>query len=209
MNKSLSDYNQYRQDLFKKINFHFKRNKKMLEIGCGDGLDSEVLRDVYGVEVLATDVYKHELIEEREVNFELADVTNLPFKDESFDYVYLLDVLHHIDEEEQSREEHDKAFKEIYRVLKPEGYAVIVEANRYNPLFYPHMVRMLGHDHFTHSYFSEIVNENFDNVSINCFETHFYPFGPMKMWRMYEWLMEHLAPRELLAYNVAIVEKKE
>ena len=50
------------------------------------------------------------------------------------------------------------ALAEYRRVLKPGGSALIVEANRYNPIFYPHMTLALGHEHFTRRRFRALVS---------------------------------------------------
>ncbi|HEB65801.1 MAG TPA: class I SAM-dependent methyltransferase [Chloroflexi bacterium] len=51
----------------------------------------------------------------------VADVANLPFKDEAFDGVVSLHTIHHL-----PREEHPKAYRELYRTLKPGGSGVAV-----------------------------------------------------------------------------------
>ncbi|MDA0168669.1 class I SAM-dependent methyltransferase [Solirubrobacter taibaiensis] len=51
----------------------------------------------------------------------VGDVTNLPFQDDSLDGVSSLHTLYHVPHDEQA-----DAFREIYRVLKPGGTAVIV-----------------------------------------------------------------------------------
>ncbi len=51
----------------------------------------------------------------------VGDVTNLPFEDDSLDGVSSLHTLYHVPHDEQA-----KAFREIYRVLKPGGTAVVV-----------------------------------------------------------------------------------
>ncbi|MFQ6083608.1 MAG: class I SAM-dependent methyltransferase [Candidatus Aminicenantia bacterium] len=45
----------------------------------------------------------------------VADATDLPFSENSFDAVFAFGILHHI-------ENWQKAISEIYRVLKPGGY---------------------------------------------------------------------------------------
>ncbi|GAB4525704.1 MAG: hypothetical protein Fur0018_10510 [Anaerolineales bacterium] len=53
--------------------------------------------------------------------FVVADVANLPFKADAFEGVVSLHTIHHL-----SREEHPRAYGELYRVLKPGGSAVAV-----------------------------------------------------------------------------------
>ncbi|MEM4247002.1 MAG: class I SAM-dependent methyltransferase, partial [Candidatus Woesearchaeota archaeon] len=59
-----------------------------------------------------------------------ASAVNLPFPDESFDYVICLAVLHHL-----KPEQHEKALSEIKRVLKPSGKAGIAVWNKLQPRF--------------------------------------------------------------------------
>jgi ubiquinone/menaquinone biosynthesis C-methylase UbiE len=53
--------------------------------------------------------------------FVLADITNLPFADESIDCVISLHTIYHVDEEQQRQ-----AFEELYRVVKPSRSAIVV-----------------------------------------------------------------------------------
>lgn len=59
----------------------------------------------------------------------VADVANLPFKTEPFDGVVSLHTLHHLPLEEQV-----KAYDELYRVLRPESTAVVVNGWTDSPL---------------------------------------------------------------------------
>lgn len=205
--EKLRNYDQYRRDIFTKLDFVFDPGKKILELGCGRGLDSEIFRDVYELEELATDLYEHEDIKSRGVNFKKADVLDLEFEDNAFDYIYLLDVLHHIDEKNQSRKKHLRALKEVERVLRPGGTLLILESVRFNPLFYPHMVLLQGHPHFTRRYFDGLILEVFPDASLTEFEAHYYPWGSLFIWRIYEWFMENLMPKGTVAYVVAKVNK--
>jgi SAM-dependent methyltransferase len=59
-----------------------------------------------------------------------ADVRELPFRDASFDAVYSMGTIEHFDETEQ-------AVKEIARVLKPGGRAIVGVPNRHDPFLRP------------------------------------------------------------------------
>lgn len=207
----LIKYDQYKNDIFNKLNFPFASGKKMLDCGCGNGIDSEIFIHEFGLETCGIDVYRDKNIANIPgLTFKEAGIYEIPFNDNEFDYVFLHDVLHHIDEKNQSREEHLKGLAEIKRVCKKGGEIIILEGNRYNPLFYPHMVKMEGHNHFKQSYFKEIINTAFNDceVKFKFFECHLYPKKFLRFWKAYESIMEKLIPSQFLAYNVAIIRKK-
>ena len=67
--------------------------RSVLDVGCGDGIISEAIantgREVEGVEVHSRETCR--------VKYSLFDGKKLPFPDQSFDAVMLVDVLHHTD----------------------------------------------------------------------------------------------------------------
>ena len=65
-----------------------------------------------------------------------ADVRALPFRDASFDAVYSMGTIEHFQETEQ-------AVKEIARVLKPGGRAIIGVPNRFDPFLRPLLATLL------------------------------------------------------------------
>jgi len=122
----------YLLDLLKKIDLE---EKAVLEVGCGVGTDLRQIRCMGGA------ITGLELSEESlklakkgfEVyglmgNFINGDAENLPFQDCSFDVVYSVGVLHHTPNTEG-------AIKEIHRVLRPRGTALVMLYNR-NSLYY-------------------------------------------------------------------------
>jgi ubiquinone/menaquinone biosynthesis C-methylase UbiE len=200
-------YGQYKHDMFEKMNLDLVKNKRILDVGCGAGTDAEIFIKEYGLDVYAIDIYKDENIKNiKNIKFKKAGIYKIPFADNMFDYVFLHDVLHHIDEKNQNRENHIKALKELERVTKKDGYIYIVEGNRFNPLFYPHMVKMKGHDHWRQSYFIASIVSVFTNSSFKFFECHLYPEKYIKFWEIYEKFMEKFMPKSLLAYNFAIIK---
>lgn len=59
----------------------------------------------------------------------VADVANLPFSSEVFDGIVSLHTIHHL-----PLPEHPQAYNDLYRVLKPEGSAVVVNGWHKPPL---------------------------------------------------------------------------
>ena len=107
---------------------------KILECGSGPGMLAKLMAEAGG-SVLATDASptmielsreKHaEAIEQLDLDFELAEVRELPFPDGSFDMLVAKHILHQLPT--------DAAFKflqETVRVLKEDGLAVIGDYNR-------------------------------------------------------------------------------
>ncbi|OGD71553.1 hypothetical protein A3D09_01340 [Candidatus Collierbacteria bacterium RIFCSPHIGHO2_02_FULL_49_10] len=109
-----------RQELIKDL-LRENQPKKILDIGCGTGETLTFLKTVFpkatlfGVDVLAEAV---RFTIQRGHAAKKADALNLPFKDNSFDAILLLDVIEHI--------KNDSAIiKEAKRVVKPGGVIVI------------------------------------------------------------------------------------
>lgn len=197
---------QYKADIFKKIKVDFKKGKTLLDVGCGDGTDAEIFIENFGLKVTGTDVYLDKNIANiKKLKFKKGSILSLPFPSQSFDYIFLHDVLHHVDEKTQNIEKHIKALKELRRVCQKKGVICIVEGNRYNPLFYPHMVRLKKHEHFSQDYFYRLVKSVFPNARISHFEAHLYPQSFLLVFKVYEWIMEHIIPRHFSAYNMAVI----
>lgn len=99
-------------------------DKTMLEIGVGAGADFQNwcrhARHSTGVDLtekaIALTIERLELnsVPRERYALQTADAENLPFEDESFDLVYSWGVLHHTPDTK-------RAFREVYRVLKPGG----------------------------------------------------------------------------------------
>ena len=206
----IEEIKQYRDDIFDKLGLSFIKGKRLLDIGCGDGGDAEIFIKEFGLTVCGVDVYQHKNISKvKGLNYKKAGIYSLPFSNNFFDYVFLHDVLHHIDEPKQRYKKHILGLEEIKRVCKKNGIIIIVEANRYNPLLYPHIVLMEGHDHFKQGYFKKLINGAFNknNVEFKYFEAHLYPRKLLKLFKVYEKIMERFSfLKPFLAYNVAIIK---
>ena len=94
-----------------------------LDIGCGNGRDCKTLID-NGVRAIGLDSSEKIIqIASKNVNTEFVagDATNLQFKDESFDNILCIAMLHHLGSENKRI----RALKEISRVLKKDGRCLI------------------------------------------------------------------------------------
>jgi len=208
-NSQFWKYGQYKNDIFEKMGLDLAKGKKLLDVGCGNGLDSQIFIDEFGLEVYGADIYQDENIKNiKGLNFCLGGIEKLPFPVDAFDYVFLHDVLHHIDEAKQSYQKHLEGLRELKRVCKNGGQIIILEGNRFNPLFYPHMVLLKKHNHFRQKYFQKIIKEVFDDVNFRSFEAHSYPKKFLPLFKIYERFMEKAHPlRKFLAYNLAVIKR--
>jgi ubiquinone/menaquinone biosynthesis C-methylase UbiE len=111
------------------------RHSKLLEVGCGQGTDAlQICRALKpGSTYLGIDYSSGSVASARSAIheagplpvtpvFERGDACSLPFGDDSFDAVYSMGVLHHIDDT-------DKAIAEVFRVLQPGGTAYVALYN--------------------------------------------------------------------------------
>ncbi len=108
------------------IRFQEHKNKKVLEIGCGIGVDG-LQWALAGNRYFGLDynfpsckITRNRFQDAgREGAFSNGDAENLPFADGSFDLIYSFGVLHHTPATE-------KAVEEVYRCLRPGGLAIIM-----------------------------------------------------------------------------------
>lgn len=94
----------------------------ILDNGCGTG---ELMEFLNSREVVGCDISFNMLKNaKKRSNFLVkCDSEKLPFKDKSFDVVYVKALLHHLNDI-------DSAIQEIKRVLKPGGEVVFAETNK-------------------------------------------------------------------------------
>lgn len=106
-------------------NLHAPENASILELGCGDG--SLWVKNFFHIPssftITLTDFSNGMLKDAKKnlgnkssrFNFKIADAQDLPFNDNSFEVVIANNMLYHVADKE-------KAFSEIRRVLKPNGF---------------------------------------------------------------------------------------
>ena len=90
--------------------------KKILEVGIGTGAVAKIISKrigpLTGIDISAEMISN---INHPDIELILANVQALPFDSETFDLIYMRNVLHYIDQPE-------KGFSEICRCMKPEAY---------------------------------------------------------------------------------------
>lgn len=106
-----------------------------LDVGCGQGAYVGRMQalgfDVSGIDASAGQVALAERNVGRTGLVRVGSALDIPAADESFDFLYVINVLHHLGSVEEQR----RAFAEIFRVLKPGGLLFVHEINTRNLLF--------------------------------------------------------------------------
>ena len=110
------------------------RDSSVLEIGCGDGFQSDLLRQRFR-HVFATDPYR---CPDHLDGFLFAGAESLPFPDEIFDLVFSSNAFEHM-------ADRTRAAREAARVMRPGGYLVHTVPTQFwkatslllNPVGYP------------------------------------------------------------------------
>lgn len=96
----------------------------LLDVGCGTGKYGEALEKL-GFVVTGIDKAPSQIQEAQKViDCQLGNVCQLPFDDNSFDVCIMIIMIHHL-----CKDERIQAFKEVYRVLKPNGILIIKTAS--------------------------------------------------------------------------------
>ena len=195
----------YRLRCIDKLGYRFRGDDRLLDVGSGDGGVARLLRPRVA-EVVAVDVESSEQWGDDEdgIEFMVASGEELPFEDSEFDLIHSKDSLHHMDDPQ-------KAIQEYRRVLRPGGgAALIVEANRYNPIFFVHMTKMLGHEHFPRRRFHELVRAGFPDATFGSFDAHFVPQAErvLQVQEAFENALERIpGVSRLISYNYSIAPR--
>ena len=148
--------------LFSKLINKRLKNKKVLEIGCGLGSHTQVLAEKGSIltsidlaEKSVRTTQKRLKIKGLKANVIQADCENLPFKDNSFDYIWSWGVIHHTPNTK-------KAAEEIIRVLKPKGKLDIMVYN--NDSFYKFINVYLRYGILNLKFFKGYTKQRLKNV---------------------------------------------
>jgi len=107
--------------------------RSVLEIGCGSGMGLPYLKE-RASRVVGGEYTPRLLAEARthvpDVELDRIDAQDLPYPDEAFDVVLMLEMIYYLPDVE-------RAFAECHRVLKPGGTLFVCIPNRDRPDFNP------------------------------------------------------------------------
>ncbi len=102
-------------------------DRRVLDIGCGEGYGSYMMigsaKSVVGVDIDEEAIeHAKEMYESTNLDYQVADVTKLPFADCEFDAAVCFEVIEHIENPEA-------VMSEAARVLKPDGAFIVSTPN--------------------------------------------------------------------------------
>ena len=119
----------------------FRRSGRLLDVGCAYGLlvnEASKHFESYGIDISRFAAKKSKKY--CKGNISRASAVNLPFKDESFDAITLVDTLEHVSD-------YNNCLKDVVRALKKGGILLLQLPN---PLIWAHVCAKIGLEDETH-----------------------------------------------------------
>lgn len=107
------------------------KGSKILDLGCGNGISTRMLNqaeyDVIGTDISQLFLEEARSWENSRLRYQVCDVLELPFEDDSFDVICSNELIEHLPEVET-------ALKEMIRVVRKGGRIVLSGPNLSSPL---------------------------------------------------------------------------
>lgn len=113
-----------------------KKNFKILDIGCGTGIETEIYKKFGEVDAMDKDENISIYLKDKNVNFILADIEKNELPSEHYDCICGFDILEHLAKDEE-------VVKKLHLSLKKGGYFLFT-VPAFNFLFGPHDI-VTGH----------------------------------------------------------------
>ena len=169
-------------DIVRMSKKYLKKGSKVLDVGVGTGALIERLSrlklglELHGIDIVESPSVKR-LKEQGILRFKIGDATNIPYDNETFDVVFLVEVLEHLLPEEVLL-----ALLEIKRVLKPGGMFIISvpykENLQYNMIICPECGAIFNTEQHIHSFDEKSVvkllkSVGFKVLTLKLFSTSF------------------------------------
>ena len=171
-------------------------NKKILNIGCGNGafeyLTANTAREIVGIDVKYEDILqaKEECVKFKNVNFVKANILEDNFPSNSADVVTMLDVIEHIPKEIEP-----EVLKKIYKILKPQGQVVIsTPLENVTKYFDPAWYLKPRHRHYTKEQLVEFLIDAGFEVERIYTSGGFYEMFSMFLFYPFKWILNMEVP---------------
>jgi len=122
----------YLWDDLKPLKKYMRHGYRVLDIGCGTGRLYHLFKDFQGIEYTGLDQSEKQIAEAKkdfpQNTYVVAEMTDLPFNDCSFDIIYCIAAFHHLPDEKYRL----KALHEMKRVSKSGHYIIMTNWNLYS-----------------------------------------------------------------------------
>ena len=110
------------------------KNRKVLDVGCGNGKDIKFLEslgssDVYGIDVSKFMIFEAEKIVKKPQNLVVGNIEKTSFTDNFFDVVIGRFSFHYLTK-------FDKVYQELSRIIKKNGLLILVVQHPFRDLNY-------------------------------------------------------------------------
>jgi ubiquinone/menaquinone biosynthesis C-methylase UbiE len=199
---SRARFERFRERLFSKMDVPFKGD--VLDVGCMDGRVAsgmaQTAKSVTGLDIV--DYPAWQTLARDNLRFVAADAQRLPFDDASFDLVIAFAMLHHA-------ESPTRIIREMVRVKRPNGRAIIIEPNRCNPMTWLHLTLLSDHDHFETKPFERLVERVAPIREFRQFEIHLWPTDDTRtrtrLERLEDGLQRSALWKPFVLFNLAVV----
>lgn len=156
-------------------------NKKILDVGCGTGMLLKKLEGYGNAQGIDISENALQFSRERKVKVTKASIDKIPFKNNSFDFVTVMNVLYHKKVDEK------KAVRELNRVLKKHGFLLINEA-AFDFLFSTHDIAVHGARRYTKNQLVKLLSDSGFKVRETRYWTTFF-FIPVALIRIIKKLL--------------------
>jgi ubiquinone/menaquinone biosynthesis C-methylase UbiE/uncharacterized membrane protein YbhN (UPF0104 family) len=191
--------------------------RRGLDVGCGQGAYVARMREI-GFEVDGIDASAGQVrLAARSVGesgiVRVGSVLNIPAPDNTYDFLYIINVLHHLGSIDEQR----RAFAELLRVLKPGGLLFVHEINTRNIVFRFYM----GYVFPSLNCIDEGIERWLLPHQLDCYtpapvvDVRYFTFLPdfvpaplVRLLGPIERLLERSAARVYSAHYMAVVEKR-
>ncbi len=149
------------------------RDMRVVEVGCGTGFTSEGIIKAIGIEnLVALDQSIHMYKKAKEkfhLNFVWGDAENLPFKDDMFDGAISAGSIEYWPNPQ-------KGIEEMYRVIKPGSWAVIIGPNKPKNTFFRWMAESIMLFPTVEEYVTWYEQAGFKDIEV-------VEIGPNRLWK--------------------------